>query len=320
MKKLLAILFFVLLCALSLGGSWYFWTTQLGPTGYISTIPFIVKPGETATSVMARLKQQKLIRSELATKIYLKLSPQFSSIKPGSYVLKPNLSTPEIFTVLNSGPQDIWITIPEGWRREQIASRLKNSLTDFDFDKFVQISTSYEGQLFPDTYLIPAGASPDAALSILIKNFTKKTQLDVTQPTNYQSLVLASLIEREAKADSERPVIAGILLKRLEASWPLQIDATVQYAQDTSKCASSLETCDWWKPIADTKYPSPYNTYLHVGLPPFPISNPGLASIKAAMAPETSQYWYYLHDSTGKIHYATSLAEHNRNIDKYLKP
>jgi UPF0755 protein len=129
-------------------------------------------------------------------------------------------------------------------------------------------------------------------------------------------MVLASIVEREGRTDEDRPVIAGILLKRLNSDWPLQADATLQYALGYQAFEKS-----WWKKaltVEDKKIRSPYNTYLNAGLPPAPISNPGLSSIRAVVYPTVSPYWYYLHDPQGRVHYATTLEEHEQNIASYL--
>jgi UPF0755 protein len=137
------------------------------------------------------------------------------------------------------------------------------------------------------------------------------------KPTNSnltfsEAIVMASILERETKTDAERPIVAGILLNRIEDGMPLQVDASVQYAVGTSK--------NWWPilTLEDLKINSSYNTYKFRGLPPGPIASPGLSSIEAVMNPEKSDFWYYIHDSDGKIHYAKTLAEHNANIAKYL--
>ena len=131
---------------------------------------------------------------------------------------------------------------------------------------------------------------------------------------------MASLVEREAKHDDDRPVIAGIMLKRLKADWPLQIDATLQYALANLRCIAK-SSCDWWivPTAADKKINSAYNTYLNNGLPPAPICNPGLSSIKAVVNPQTNNYWFYISDSKGQMHYAKTIEEHNENIAKYLR-
>ena len=134
---------------------------------------------------------------------------------------------------------------------------------------------------------------------------------------------MASLLERETLTGEERPIVAGILYNRLKAGWPLQVDAAVQYAMANAKCGEGAPECkDWWpRPItsADLELNSPYNLYLHPGLPPAPIASPGFASLKAVAFPEDSHYWFYLHGLDGNIHYARSLEEHNQNIVKYLR-
>ena len=128
-----------------------------------------------------------------------------------------------------------------------------------------------------------------------------------------QVIVLASILEREVRTKKDRPLIAGILIKRFQNNWPLQADATVQYIIGNEK--------NWWPQNitkAHLKINSPYNTYKHPGLPPAPISNPGLASIEAALRPESSSYWFYISDLDGAIHYANTIEEHNANIATYL--
>jgi UPF0755 protein len=312
----LLLVIFVTFCT----GFWFWFQLQPVSSG-TQKISFVVTKSESGDSIIRRLQTTGLIRSTIVAKIYLRLTNTSHRLKPGGYSLTPASSTPQIFAVLVSGPADIWVTIPEGWRREQIAARLGNSLTNFSAYEFNQLSATYEGQLFPDTYLLPALATPSSVLSIFLKNFTKKTNLDPTLPADRQTLILASLVEREANTDSDRLLIAGILQKRLAANWPLQVDASVQYATSTKACmATPIEVCDWWQEILDTTYPSPYNTYLNPGLPPGSISNPGLASIRAAKEPQTSSYWYYLTAPDGQTHYAATLEEHQQNIDKYLQP
>jgi UPF0755 protein len=135
-----------------------------------------------------------------------------------------------------------------------------------------------------------------------------------------QAVVLASLLERETKTDAERPIVAGILMNRLDSDWPLQIDAAVQYAVASENCKFKTENCTWWPilTLEDLSVKSAYNTYKNQGLPPNPIANPGLSSLKAAFNPKENDYWYYIHDNQGQIHYARTLVEHNSNIAKYL--
>jgi UPF0755 protein len=133
-------------------------------------------------------------------------------------------------------------------------------------------------------------------------------------------VTLASIIERETKKDEERGVVAGILLNRLEIGMGLQADATVQYAIATINCQGVTTDCDWWPQLSKENLTvnSPFNTYRFRGLPPAPIANPGMSSLKAAINPQATDYLYYLHDPEGIIHYAVTLAEHNENVRKYL--
>ena len=251
---------------------------------------------------------------------------------PGGYKIPPRLSTPRTIALLTAGPRDIWVTIPEGWRREQITARLQANLANFSPDLFLQLTATLEGRLFPDTYLIPASAAPAEVVAILTRNFSQKTGLDPA--ANYdltvdsrklklkgsEILILASLVEREAKNQSERENIAAILLKRLSLDWPLQVDASVQYARDTDNFKFQISNFKFWDPVTDTHYSSPYNTYLHPGLPPGPIANPGLAVISAVRNPQDTPYLFYLTGTDGVTHYAQNLSQHQLNIDKYLKP
>lgn len=304
--------------------SGYFWyTDKLKPVSDSSKREsFVIKENETATSILNRLESQGLIKSALASRIYLRINPLANNLRPGAYVLTASNSATEIIKRLSSGPQDVWVTIPEGWRKEQIALRVDSTLSGisdrFDPVEFIKLTKNLEGQLFPDTYLLPLDATAQDVVRILTTNFAKKTGLSM--PNDQNIVILASLIERESRVPSERPIIAGILKNRLDNGWLLNVDATIQYARDSLNCPNLSVECKYWTPIYDTKLPSLYNTYIHLGLPPTAISNPGLSSIEAAKNPSSTPYFFYLHDPTGQVHYAVSLAEHNQNVDKYLRP
>ncbi len=301
MVKLLASLFVLLALTSLLGFVW--WTRQLSPLNPASdqTRPFIIASNQSASAISQALFEQKFIRSPQVAKIYFVFSGLDKKIKPGTYLLSPTTDLKNLLTSLTSGPRDIWVTFPEGWRREQIAARLASSLENFETANFLSLTATLEGRLFPDTYLIPTYAAPADIVNTMTTTFNRKIG-----PIDTSTLILASLVERETKTAVDRPIVAGILLKRLKAGWPLQIDATVQYAYGD------------WSPVTDTRYPSLYNTYIHTGLPPTPIANPGLASIEAARHPQNTPYWFYLHAPDGTTHFAATIEEHNLNIDKYL--
>jgi len=224
-----------------------------------------------------------------------------------------------ILEKLAHGTLDIWLTIIEGWRNEEIATLLEK---EFNFSSQDFLNVSQSGYMFPDTYAFPKEASAAAVAKIMLSNFQQKFDENLREAIKKEDLVeeeaivLASIVEREARYDVDRPMVAGILLNRLRQGMPLQADATVQYA-----LGYQSDSRTWWKKgLArdDLKIDSPYNTYLNIGLPPSPICNPGLATIKAVAYPEKTDYLYYLSDKEGRMHYAKTLDEHNENIRKYL--
>lgn len=293
------------------------------------TASFVITKGQTLDQIGQTLKDEQLISSVLAFKIQTGLSGLTRSLQAGRYRLSSSLSLKEIVSRLTKGTSDRWITLLEGWRREQIAQEITDKLIknnpeyQFNPQKFITISQKHEGKLYPDTYAFSLDTSPQQALDRLLENFQKQTKplKNSTTLSNQQALVLASLIEREAATDQERPVIGGILYKRLQNNWPLQVDATIQYLKASRNCP--IITCNWWPtPLTkqDLKIKSPYNSYLNTGLPPHPISNSSLASVKAAYNPVQTPYWFYLHGKDGTIHYAKSVEQHNQNIRLFLSP
>jgi UPF0755 protein len=189
--------------------------------------------------------------------------------------------------------------------------------------EFLSVSDGMEGFLFPDTYLFPKDVSASVVVSKMRSTFDQKfgTNTGNSGLDLNELVILASIIERETVTPEERPIVAGIYLKRLQAGWTLDADATIQYAVASLECKNKIE-CKWWKrslTAQDLEIKSPFNTYRNAGLPPNPICNPGLSSLTAVSNPQDSPYWFYLHDNNGKIHYAKTLEEHNMNVNKYLR-
>lgn len=310
-------------------GGFFWWRWAIQPASSLKPAPpqiFVIQKGESLTSVASRLKEEGLIKSPLALKILVLVKGLAGHIQAGDFRLRPSFTTQEIAYVLTHGTLDIWLTFPEGWRREEFGRRLAANLIDFNYKEFLKETEDLEGYLFPDTYLISKEASSSAVIKIFNRNFEKKFHFELEEEaikkglTKNQVLIFASIVEREAKYDKDRPIVAGILLKRWREGWPLQADATVQYALATETCNLQPEDCNWWSPVkkADLQIDSPYNTYKYKGLPPTSICNPGLASIKAVIDPKDSPYWFYLSDQKGMIHYAKTLEEQNENIARYL--
>lgn len=281
---------------------------------------FVVQKGERVNSIAERLEKEGFIRSNLAFKIYLKLNGKEKFLQSGDFKLSSSMSVPEISSELSHGVIDKWVTFVEGLRNEEMAQILQKELSILPEEFLVR---SEQGYMFPDTYLLPKDADALRVVKILKDNFSKKFTPEFEGVPSKNGLtkddlvVLASIVEREARDEEQRKIIAGILIKRLKAEIPLEADATVQYAlgyQDNEKT--------WWKKKLDEKdlkLDSPYNTRKHKGLPPKPICNPGLSSIKAVLNPKETPYWYYAHDQKGNIYYAKTLDEHNQNVAKYAQ-
>lgn len=323
MKKLVFLPLIIFL-GLAAGIVWFYVNVQPA-SGNIDFKNFLIVKGSTASEVGVGLQKAGLVKSALAFKIYTQFSGISNHIVAGEFRLSPSFNLFQTVDTLTKGPEEVWVTIPEGLRREEIAQRFATGLDrDSTFvAEFLDASKVEEGTLFPDTYLFPKDASASSVVNKMTRTFAAKTNsLGVSPGLSYdQRIILASILERETKTDEERPIVAGILINRLNAGMALQVDATVQYAVASARCKNQILKCSWWEPLTkeDLGINSPYNSYKFTGLPPTPIANPGLSSIMAAFNPAQTDFWYYIHDSTGMIHYAKTLEEQNANITKYLR-
>jgi len=313
---------FLLVVALFILGGVLWWNDSLSSVNQKDKEPviFIVQKGDGVKAIASKLSQQGIIRSSTAFFIFVKLQGIERDLQAGDYRLTKSMTTPEVARELTHGILDVWVTILEGWRNEEIAIKLAKDL-DIPESEFLKVAR--EGYMFPDTYLIPKDASASAISDLFIANFNKKVtpkmleDIKKTGLTTDEIVVLASIIEKEGKTQEDRPVIAGILYNRLKEDMPLQVDATLQY----SLGYDSSEKTWWRKGIADAdkKINSPYNTYKYIGLPPRPIANPGLDALMAAIYPKETSYMYYIHDAKGLPHYARTFEEHTQNIATYLR-
>lgn len=306
----------------------FFWFNhQLSPLNSAAgTQVFVVKKGATIDQIGQALFQAKLIRNPAAFKFYVAQHQMARQIQAGTFKVSAQMSTPEIAQNLTHGTLDLWVTVLEGWRREETAAAIAKAYQalnyPFEVEAFLEATKDQEGYLYPDTYLLPVSANESAVAAILTRTFDQKvtqtlqTEIDQSGKSLEQIVTLASLIEREARSETARKMVSGILWNRLNADWPLQIDATLQYAQGYNP-----QTQSWWdSPLANDKdIDSPYNTYQNIGLPPGPICSPSLSSIQAALKPTPSDYWFYLTGNDNQMHYAQTLADHNANINQFLR-
>ncbi len=287
------------------------------PTSESSTI-FVVKKGDGVREITNNLKEKGLIKSRIVFFLLIKQLGLEKEIEAGDFRLSLKMTAEQIALSLTHGTLDIWITIPEGKRAEEIAQILEKEYSTYD-PSWQNILMANEGYLFPDTYLMPKDANISMIVSQMRDNFEKKySRLDTTNTklAREEIVILASLIEREAKFEEDRPHVASVIINRLDIGMKLDIDATVQYALGYSQ-----EEKNWWKKnltLEDLEVNSPFNTYRIAGFPPNPIANPGIDALRAATNPANTNYLYYISDKSGYLHFAKTLQEHNSNIKTYL--
>jgi peptidoglycan lytic transglycosylase G len=283
----------------------------------------------TFDGVATQLAVEGVISNTLTFRLLAKLRDEEGAIRAGEYRFQPHATQSEILQALVTGGAQVatWLTIPEGFTAAQIAARLQaagiGSAEDFR-SYFLQQQIVVDGQrtknlegfLFPSTYLLQFDAGPPQIASLLTTQFLRELPRDAAARARAlhlsvpQIVTVASLVEREAKQQADRPHIAAVIYNRLRLGMPLQVDATIEYALPQHKSALSFE---------DLRLESPYNTYLHTGLPPTPIANPGRPSLEAALHPSVSQDLYYVYCGGGRHAFAKTLAEHQANVARCLQ-
>ncbi|HEU5432079.1 MAG TPA: endolytic transglycosylase MltG [Thermomicrobiales bacterium] len=303
---------------------------------------------DTTDQVAARLQQEGLIRNKLLFDGQMRLSG--NAFEPGSYTLRKGMTVEQIIDRITggqqvaqapadsaapAGPKTFDITIPEGWRTEQVAEEYERlggkggadafmqavgavDRSQYDFLSGLSGDNALEGYLFPDTYTFRAD-DPGADVAMMLDNFGKKFTPDMRQRTSQmqltipQVLTFASLVEREAQVPAERPIIAAVYLNRYEQGWNLEADPTVQYVFGKKG--------DWWpSPLTEDQLQTvnPFNTYKTGGLPPGPICNPGFASIQAVLFPADTPYMFFVaKGDSGEHAFAVTKEEQDANVAKY---
>jgi UPF0755 protein len=288
-------------------------------SGVSRTTPFEINSGESLSFVASNLAKSHLINSESLFRLYAHFDKRGNDLKAGRYDLPGNLTVNELLDTFTVGPKSLRITFIEGWRREQMAAA-------FGQEDFIKASVGLEGFLFPDTYIVAQQASAASVVELMRETFDEKVTEKMRADFAAESLdlngavTLASLVEREAVTDTDRRMVAGILMNRLRDGWFLGVDASVQYAVSSAACLG-VSDCTWWPTslsAADLKIVSPYNTYTNKGLPPAPVCNPSLSALQAVAEPTQSDYFYYLTGKDGQFHYAVTQTEHDSNIAKFL--
>jgi UPF0755 protein len=330
MQSLFTIAIFAVL--LAIGAGWFFWRAMRTPyKGYTEPkVRVEVKRGERTALIIQHLQRKGLLRDEWIPLVYMKFVRSRDSLKAGVYEFDKPMSAVEVIAKLVRGDVILkTITIREGLDRFAIAKLFAaeglgteeqwDAATD-DADLIRDIAPeaeSLEGYLFPDTYKFNPGTPAPTIVKAMVANFRKhwgnEIALITTGLTAHETVTLASIVETEAQLPQERPVVASVYINRVRKRMLLGADPTVIYA---------LKLADRWDGNirkADLQIDSPYNTYRKPGLPPGPIANPGLASLRAAAAPATTPYLYFVARNDGSHVFSTSNEEHNRNVEKYQR-
>jgi UPF0755 protein len=321
-----------------------------------SPVSFTVESGETAGAVAVRLEEEGLVVDGEVFRRFMTYHELDSTLQAGTYSLRANMTMHEIAEAMQEGGTNAkWVTFPEGWRLEQIAFWLEYQGIMRGDDFLAEARTaqyaypwlagrppeaSMEGFLFPDTYEIGPDVTPKQVVDMFAANFDARAAAEIAEQlpgkvlfdiglgdyrpmTAYDIVTLASIIEREAVVDEERPIIASVYYNRLdpvyveETALRLSSDPTIQYAKGYDP-----ETDSWWNPMEPGEgqvIESPYNTFKVQGLPPGPIANPGLASILAVLNPADTTYLYFhaIGDGSGTHVFASTLEEHLANQEQY---
>jgi UPF0755 protein len=325
MKKFKAIGIIILFIILGAVGLVTYAFSLLNPVSSQNeaSVRFVVPKGQAISIIGERLQEEGLIQHALAFRFAVTTSNLAEKIQAGSFDISPSMTTQEIAQHLTTGTEDTWITILEGWRVEEIAESLDTQdLDSFDSEEFIAIAQESEGMLFPDTYLIPREMSTQNIYSMLINTFERKVTQGLAEEISSSNrnfddvLIMASLVEREARDFEQMQTVAGILWNRIDIGMALQVDATLQYSTGYNRIQQT-----WWAPptSAQKQEDSLFNTYMHPGLPPRPISNPSLDAIKATLEPRETNDIFYIHANNGKMYSAQTLEEHNANINQYLR-
>jgi UPF0755 protein len=280
-----------------------------------------VEKGQGTREIALNLEEEGLIPLAPMFRLYVSTSGTAGKLQAGPYYLSSSMNVVEIAEILAEGKTaKEKITIIEGWTLRDIASYFEEKSISSKEEAFAVLGSpldagSKEGFIFPDTYLVDYGASLEDIVLQAENNFEEKVNpylgtIEEKGLSLKEVITMASVIEKEVRTEEDKELVSGIFWKRIKYGVPLQSCASIAYIKGVSQWRYSYE---------DTRVESLYNTYLHLGLPPGPISNPGLGSIEAAINPKDSPYWYYLSTPEGETIYSRTLEDHNAAAAKYLR-
>lgn len=315
-------LVFGICLAVALGIALFSYHLFIGPTRFKGQIDqklggllIHIEEGSGAKSVAGVLDREGVISSDTLFLLVAAVLGDSKHVVAGYYLFKHPVGVIEAEQRISGGDfgvERIKITFPEGFTLRQITDRLEANMPFFDRSRFMDLASTSEGYLFPDTYFFVATDEEEVIFSKLRSNFDSRTSdffASSTLRSKRDIITMASIIEREVTDPKDMQIVSGIFWKRIKMGMALQADSTLAY--ERGKASAELTT-------DDLRTESPYNTYTNTGLPPTPISNPGRHAINAALYPLTSSYLYFLTDKEGRVYYARTFEEHKANKAKYL--
>ncbi len=309
---------FLLCLGVALFGMWAFSHYQAPPQNFPINTPIEIKSGASISAIADQLAREQVVSSGALLYITLLWQYEPSDVKASVYIFDTPLSILDVAKRLTEGDFDtnlVSFTHVEGERASHIAEAAAEILPNFNSVTFLSKATPLEGKLFPETYRIPVTYNETQLIELMQGMYEQvliplRPTIASSSMTEHQVITLASIVEREANTPESMKMVSGILQNRLAINMPLQADASIEYTLDKPLKELTAE---------DLKVDSPYNTYTNRGLPPTPIGNPGKAAIEAVLFPTPSDYLFYITDNDGNFHYAKTFAEHNKNIEEYLR-
>lgn len=268
--------------------------------------------GVSVREAAVLLHDADLVRSPLFFTLLIQMFGADRGVSHGVYHFERALSVFEVAYRVNrglTGAALVRVTVPEGATTRDIADILETALPEFDHERFRELSRAHEGYLYPETYFFAEDVTPEEVVRTMRTEFERAVgELELLRAREGRALsdvvIMASLLEKEARLYETKQIVAGILWKRLELDMPLQVDAVFGYIFETDTFNPSF---------SQLEVDSPYNTYTNRGLPPGPIANPGIESLRAALSPIETEYLFYLTGSDGTMHYAATFEDHVKN-------
>lgn len=289
------------------------------PRPFPEHILVTIESGEPLSQIATTFEDENVVRSSFWLKTFVSILGGERNVIAGDYYFPKASSVFGVLGMITKGEfglSPIKTVVPEGLNSTEIAEVLGATLPKFDKENFIDEAKKSEGYLFPDTYFFMPNAKADDIIAMMHENFARKVNalkddIDKFNKPLEEVVIMASIVEDEARTIETRRIIAGILWKRLKLKMPLQADATFKYINGKSSFDLTKEDLE--------DEDNPYNTYANKGLPPTPISNPGIDSIRATVAPTNTDYLFFLSDKNGVMHYAVDFEGHKRNRELYLR-